>query len=503
MINVFIEDRIHEKRIKYVFEYIFMVLGDECNYVDTIEELLKGKTFEETSYGKSTYNKSTDISEINIIYGKSDYSSCINFMNNTIYIKESQKLFNKNYLTPIIYEIRKLDNIVHLMGDDELYIDANRVSNTIKTNIDIISDIFFLITRYEEVVKLEPYRKEKFNRFPSADSVLFKENILFRPIVNEHIELLWSWIKGMNFAYERKKWWGNNDFAICISHDVDFILRYRSIKNIFKSIALTILRDKSIKDSLKIAKNYIESKIDYKKDPFYTFDYIMDVEERYGIKSSFYFMSGGTSNLDNFYSIEDERVVALIKSIEERGHEAGYHGSFNSYKDLNLMTKEKEALDKVVNEKNFGIRQHCLRFKAPYTWRIQEKLGFIYDTTLSFADKEGFRCGTCFPFKPYDILTDKIIDIWEIPLVVMDTTLMEDDYSAYTPKEAFEKIISLVETVKNYGGVFSLLWHNSSLNKYDSRYNKWILIYENLMEYLGGKDALKGTGKTIIDYLRS
>ena len=97
MINVFIEDRIHEKRIKYVFEYIFMVLGDECNYVDTIEELLKGKTFEETSYGKSTYNKSTDISEINIIYGKSDYSSCINFMNNTIYIKESQKLFNKNY----------------------------------------------------------------------------------------------------------------------------------------------------------------------------------------------------------------------------------------------------------------------------------------------------------------------------------------------------------------------------------------------------------------------
>lgn len=80
---------------------------------------------------------------------------------------------------------------------------------------------------------------------------------------------------------------------------------------------------------------------------------------------------------------------------------------------------------------------------------------------------------------------------------------MEDEYSAYTPKEAFEKIISLVETVKNYGGVFSLLWHNSSLNKYDSKYNKWILVYENLMEYLGGKGALKGTGKTIIDYLRS
>jgi hypothetical protein len=495
VINILIEDKIHEKKIKYVFDYIFMVLGLKYRYVQYIQDLPDMNNTLESS----DIEFQQDLKDINIIYVKGDFNNQCETVCNTIYIKESKKLFNDRYLNNIDYVVRRQGNIVNLMGDNELFIE--RKNNSIKTNIDIVSDIFFLLTRYEEVVNKEPYTNEKFNRFPSSASLMTKENVLDRPIVNEHIELLWSWIEEMKLGFERKSWWGDKDFAVCISHDVDFLLRYRTARNIIKSIGVAILGHKSIKQTIKVTKNYIQSKKDYKKDPFFTFDYIRDMEIKYGVKSSFYFMIGGTSKLDNFYNIYDEKVLNLINDLDCGGFEIGYHGSFNTFNDLSLMRKEKEILDNILENKKYGARQHCLRFKAPYTWRIQEKLGILYDTTLVFADKAGFRCGTCFPFKPYDVLKDRVIDIWEIPLIVMDATLMEKEYSCLTPEDSYEKIISLVKVVRKYGGVFSLLWHNSSLDKYNYKYDQWILQYERIMEYLGGEKALKDTGKVIIDYL--
>ena len=56
-----------------------------------------------------------------------------------------------------------------------------------------------------------------------------------------------------------------------------------------------------------------------------------------------------------------------------------------------------------------GGRQHYLRWKSPDTWRILEKTGLKYDVTLSFADHEGFRCGICFPYKPFDVVENRIL----------------------------------------------------------------------------------------------
>lgn len=44
-----------------------------------------------------------------------------------------------------------------------------------------------------------------------------------------------------------------------------------------------------------------------------------------------------------------------------------------------------------------------LSWKTPDSWRILEKAGLRYDTTLSFADHEGFRCGVYFLYKPFNV----------------------------------------------------------------------------------------------------
>lgn len=478
MINIYIGDKKHEKRIEYVFNYIFSLLGIEYKIKDNI-------------------GRKNEPGEINIIYGREEYDC----KENEIFIRQSKKIFNDSYLKPIKYNVKRLSNHVNLMADEEIYIKSE--SGWVKTNLDIISDIFFLLTRYEEVTFVELSNNERFNRFPAEESILFKENILERPIVNEHIELLWSWIDGMNLGYKRKNVWKENKFAVCISHDVDFLIKYNTKEDIIRSLGKSLIKDKSLVKMNQIFKNYCDSKKDYKKDPFYTFDYIMNLEKKYNLKSSFYYMSGGTSNVDNFYDINDIRVKELMNRMNSNGCEIGYHGSFNSYNDLEQMKYEKEKLDYILDGEEYGCRQHYLRFKVPETWCIQERLGIKYDTTLGFADRAGFRCGTCFPFKPYDIFSDRVLNIWEIPLIVMEGTLCNSFYSAYTPEQGYDKIIELINEVRKYGGVFTLLWHNSFLNKYDSKYEKWIPVYEKTMEYLGQDECQSYTGIELIKYLES
>ena len=143
-----------------------------------------------------------------------------------------------------------------------------------------------------------------------------------------------------------------------------------------------------------------------------------------------------------------------------------------------MLNLEKERLGKVSGKAILGGRQHYLRWKTPDTWRIWEKAGLKYDTTMSFADYEGFRCGICFPYKPFDVLENRVLDIWELPLTVMDGSLF--DYQNLTPEEGFQRIKELIETVKKYSGVFVLLWHNSSFD--ELRLPGWSRVCEKTLE---------------------
>jgi hypothetical protein len=80
---------------------------------------------------------------------------------------------------------------------------------------------------------------------------------------------------------------------------------------------------------------------------------------------------------------------------------------------------------------------------------------------MGYADHEGFRCGTCYPFRPFDIEQNREMKIKEVPLIVMDQTLRR--YRKLSPDQAEERIMQLATRCKRVGGTFTLLWHNSSL----------------------------------------
>ncbi|WP_434290100.1 polysaccharide deacetylase family protein [Clostridium botulinum] len=459
------------KQIEYVFSTIFNILGIKIKYLKTIQEVTD-------EYG-IVINYSDEILHIeNVINIKPSYL----FKDMYLKIESMPRLPLKKYKDfPVIY----------CANEDEPYVINN--GNNIITNIDIVQSIFFMLTRYEEVLLWDEVEKDIYGRFPAKESLAYKEGFLNLPIVNEYIEWLWQWIDSFNLGDKRRNLWGKYDFAACLTHDVDMPFKYiyplkKDIQNLKVKKASLAYRDIFL---------HALSAIDYKKDPFYTFDYIRKIEKKYNFTSSFYFMTGGTSNYENFYSIDDERVLHLMDILYSQNCEVGYHYSFNSYNDFSQRKKEKDLLDKHIPDKIYGGRNHYLRFKAPESWRISEKIGILYDTTLSYADYDGFRCGIAMPFKPFDISENRELDIYEIPLIVMEGTLKDRKYMNLNIKDAINEIKGKIDTVRKYKGVFTFLWHNSSFDK--ENWNEWKTVFENTMEYLAKNNAVGISGKQVIN----
>lgn len=495
MLYIYIENKEFYNQIKYVFDNIFFILGPDCRYINCVNDI-----------------SFISINDIYIGYYERLNKSHIlsHYFSNLILIYNSGKLFGSGYLRPgsvpsdikkyNLLEEKNIENIISIYNlNEELYVERSfsRDRKIIRTNIDIISDIFFMLTRYEEIVNAGLSEAEAYKRFPGMESLSYRKNFLNRPIVNEDCELMWSWISSFNLKYIRKRWWDDKEYAVCISHDVDFIIKYKTVKNVIRP-TLELLKNKQFGKTVSNIGAFFKSRLDYSNDPYWTFEYIVNKERSIGLKSSFYFMSGGTSRLDNKYKIDSPVTRKLIKYLEDNNEEIGYHSSFNSYDDYLLMKNEKENLDKIVFNKKYGCRQHYLRFKVPMTWKIQEMTGLLYDTSLGFADSIGFRCGTCFPFKPYSLLDNRIIELWEIPLLIMDVSLFKKNYNSYNAEEAYINSKNIIDKVKQYGGVFTLLWHNSSLDSYDYNMTCWKQVYENIIKYISGSNYYGVDGRSLI-----
>lgn len=105
---------------------------------------------------------------------------------------------------------------------------------------------------------------------------------------------------------------------------------------------------------------------------------------------------------------------------------------------------------------------HYLRWAQPTTLRALNAVGMRYDSTLGFADRPGFRCGTCFEYQAIDPVTHEALQIRIRPLIAMEVTVLDAPYLAKgATGEAMDTFKSIKENCFRVGGEFNLLWHNS------------------------------------------
>jgi peptidoglycan/xylan/chitin deacetylase (PgdA/CDA1 family) len=196
------------------------------------------------------------------------------------------------------------------------------------------------------------------------------------------------------------------------------------------------------------------------------FDLLMDQAERWSLKMTFNFITEhGAGGQDGIYSVDRVGIRRLLRRICERGHEIGYHGSYESFQDPVRIRREFNRLIRIADrasltQPHWSGRQHYLRWEAPTTWQAYDDAGLAYDSSVGYADHVGFRCGTCYEFPVFNLVTHKELSLKERPLIVMECSMSNPQYMNLSEEASMERLVRLSETCKKFGGDFSFLWHN-------------------------------------------
>jgi hypothetical protein len=380
-------------------------------------------------------------------------------------IPESKTYLNKRYIPKYVCKASNQfmveEEIPVIYGDGHIEV----TENSIDCGIDIFASCFFMLSRWEEKVIDS---RDDHCRFSRDSSLAYKHDFLMRPIVNEYIEMLWNMLLHLGFQGKRRR----NKFHVLTTHDVDEPYQYY-FKNPWGAIRTAgsfLLRDKALLKSLKVPFNYSKSKFNPDKyDKFNTFDIIMRLNEKKNRTCIFFFIAKlSNERINGDYDIQHPRMLRLLNEIDARGHDIGLHGSYYSYNDPDILSREwhnlLRACEKAgVKRLPVSNRQHYLRWETSKTARILSELGLRYDYTLAFSDNIGFRAGTCFEFSLFDIETREQLAIKERPLVLMECSLFDSRYMNKSITESLELGLKLRAVIEKYNGTFNILWHNNRL----------------------------------------
>jgi hypothetical protein len=330
----------------------------------------------------------------------------------------------------------------------------------IRLGADLLGGAFFLLSRYEELL---PGPRDGHGRFPSSASLAVREHFLERPLVNEYADVLFALLSRLVPGLRRREW----RHRVTLTHDVDFprVVDGHGLRTVARSAAGDLVRRRSAGLAARRMRAWADARQGrFDRDPAHTFPFLLDASERRGLTGTYFFMTrpspaGG-------YRLDDPWVRRLIRTIAEHGHEIGLHPSYETWRDPELTARELAELRAAaegegVDQVAWGARQHFLRWENPVTWQNYEDAGMEYDTSLSFADRPGFRCGVCHPYRAFNLRTGRPLALRERPLQVMDQSLLL--YMGLAAEEAIEAARGLAGTTRRHGGELVILWHNTSL----------------------------------------
>ena len=327
------------------------------------------------------------------------------------------------------------------------------------------TELWDLFTRKEEY---NLTFSDQYDRFPYY---LSNQKNVFEPSVSKFLVE-----NGLKPHYPDGK-----QFAVCLTHDIDVVYPEKLYPIIGSIKALA-------RGNLTEAMKTPFSRVHRKCNPCWNLRKIVELEAKYDAKSSFYFLALNSEETDFNYNIKD--IESELGFISDNGWEVGLHGGHESYNSLEDIKEKKSRLEEILGKRVIGYRNHYLRFNVPNTWELLSKAGFKYDTTLGYPDCAGFRNGMCHPFRPFNLNEGRQIDIVEIPLVIMDCTLFRD-YMRLDFKKAWEFTKSLIDTVEQYNGVITILWHNTYMQGENLKF------YDEILNYCSKKNAWITSGEEV------
>ena len=419
-------------RVRYIFKHIFTrTLLISVDFTSKIEE------FVAHNGPKITYTKTP--------------------LGNEFFVKSNDLLFEQG--------VNDMEMMIQNWDDVPCFFKAGGKS---AIPFDIFAASFYLISRYEEYL---PHVKDIHGRYTAEQSLAFKYRFLEKPVVDIWAYKLLEVLKEKFPDYEYKK--REYEFISTIDIDNAYAYKYKSFVRRVGGFFKDLLFFKLVNIWNRFAVTF-----NIKKDPFDTFQQIINIRKEKNIKTIFFFLIGDYTTFDTNVSASKNKFRLLIKEMVDYAL-VGLHPSYFTMTNASLLKKEKLRLEGIINMPIQRSRQHYLRFSLPETYQNLIDLEVEEDYSMGYASNVGFRAGTCTPFYFYDLDFEIQTPLKVFPFALMDTTL--NDYMKLTPRQSLGRIRDLKNEVKAVNGSFITLFHNESLSDYD-RWKGWKRLYDSMIK---------------------
>jgi hypothetical protein len=296
------------------------------------------------------------------------------------------------------------------------------------------------------------------------------------------------------------RWPGGRPFALFLSHDVgqvrgrDFYRMSSDMKHNRRRI-LPGGPSGSRPVCHRAARGRLRAQPDTKG-----VETLLAIEGRHGFRSTFFLVHDENWVRQGAWgSLQSPEIQTLVHMVLDARCELGVHGGFHRFNNAALYRESLDAVESAFGVRPCGIRNHLLRFSYPETWRSQAEAGFGYDATYGLQSELGPRGGWPFPFQTCDASTAELLDLYELPVTVMDATLF--GHLRLAGVAALEKAWEVVWGVIGIGGLVSLLWHKNHFNQLGHADGR--RVYEELLNRLAPLKPWCATGAEINSWWRA
>jgi len=338
---------------------------------------------------------------------------------------------------------------------------AARSKGRVAFGADFFASAFFLASRIEERFAGD---RDRHGRLPAGSSFLGRNGLLERPLVDEYARFLAAEIiRAYPTLMRRYPWPVTARFAACITHDIETIKapsRLGYLKARMFSAGPAAAKGDLAKNTEAAAAIIRALSGD---NPTWSFDGLREPVRPW--PATFFFFGGATNPLDGAYDVGSAQIRGMLEALSADGCEIGVHLGYDTASDEGLMKAQAGKVASASGRPVRGARHHYLRAAFPDVWKAHEKAGFAYDASLGFSEAAGFRAGTSYPFRPFDVDSGRPLTVVALPLVAMDATFFQ--YRRMTGEETAGHALSLAETAARAGGVFTLLWRNTAADLAD------------------------------------
>ncbi len=279
---------------------------------------------------------------------------------------------------------------------------------------DLIETLFFHLSRYEEF-HCTPSQWDQWDMMKASEQFLVRNSLQRIPVVDQ---LVRAFFKALELEpLERPT-------SYSMTHDIDVLFKFQNPYRFARASLRSVLDKRGWQWHRRVLKSYYQTITKQSKDPYDNFDWMLT--EHANFEKIIYFMTGGITRHDNFYKIRSSAAQKYLEMAQRRGYWIGLHPSYATPANSRLFTREKKRLEKASNGPIHHSRQHFLHFDFTETPKILDQNDIQVDATMGYQDLIGFRCGTGFRYRFYNLASDKPTNFHELPMVVMDGALLDE-----------------------------------------------------------------------------